>query len=392
MAQAPETDRPEAEQITFELERLILSADDRLELTGRWFGVRGRRFVRPTLTLIGPHKRSRSLADLEHKPWAAEDGTDWIAVFPLQSPGERVLELELAVAPDIAVSLSPPPELAQLAQERKPSRNAVAAARNAPAPAQEAPLPETSVQPPKGKAGTRRGVTALTRETIEQQRLKIQSLEEELARAAGSEVELRSALARRDAAVEKLEAVLEQQQTQTRERKVAEGDRKDAERERLTALRERDDARRSWIKAHEGLVEAVRERDRISQERDQALIERDRAMAARDQIVSELDRLARERDRALDERDQAMAGRERALDERELARAERDRALSAHDRGPAEPVLPAIPRLVMAQPDHRPRVAESRRARPAVLWATRLFALVVLLAAVAAIAIIIHSA
>ena len=107
MAQAPEADHPQPEQISFELEQLALTAEHRLELTGRWFGVRGRRFVRPTLTLIGATERSRSLAELEHKPWAAEDGTSWTAAFSLQDPGEDVEEMELAVAPDIAVSLLP---------------------------------------------------------------------------------------------------------------------------------------------------------------------------------------------------------------------------------------------------------------------------------------------
>jgi hypothetical protein len=333
----------DAEQISFEVQRLTLTADDRLELTGRWFGVRGRRFVRPTLTLVGAQRRARSLADLEHKPWAAEDGTDWVAVFPLQSPGEDVLELELAVAPDIAVSLSPPPELAQLPRERKPSRSAVV---------RDPPAPETAPRAPKRKAPGRQTASALAKETIEQQRLRIESLEQELERAAGSEVELRSALGRRDAAVEKLKAVLEQQQAWEHDRTIAEKDRDAAERERLTALRERDDARRSWKAAHEGLRDAVGERDQISQELDRALDERDRAIAERNQLASELDRAATERHRAIDERDQAMAQR----------------------------------------PEHRPRGPEGTHAPQGAVWATRLFALVVLLGAVAAIAIVVHSA
>ncbi len=347
---APNGPVTEAEQISFELQRLTLTADDRLELTGRWFGVRGRRFVRPTLTLVGAQRRARSLADLEHKPWAAEEGTDWVAVFPLQPPGEDVLELELAVAPDIAVSLPPPPELAQLARERKPSRGAVV---------QESAAPETAPRAPKRKAPGRQSASALAKETIEQQRLRIQSLEQELERAAGSDVELHSAIGRRDAAVEKLKTVLEQQQAWEHDRTVAEKDRDAAERERLTALRERDDARRSWKAAHEDLRDAVSERDQISQqldraldERDRALDERDRAIAERDQLTSELDRVATERHRAMEERDQAVAQR----------------------------------------PEHRPRVSEGAHAPHGAVWAMRLIAVVVLLCAVAAIAIVVHSA
>ena len=76
MAQALERASGDTDQILFELESLELTAVDRLEVSGRWYGVRGRRFVRPTLTLLGggTEPRHRSLADLDHKPWSAEDG------------------------------------------------------------------------------------------------------------------------------------------------------------------------------------------------------------------------------------------------------------------------------------------------------------------------------
>lgn len=343
MAQAPEADHPQPEQISFELEHLALTAEHRLELSGRWFGVRGRRFVRPTLTLIGATKRSRSLAELEHKPWAAEDGAHWTAAFSLQDPGEDVEEMELAVAPDIAVSLAPPAELSQLPRERVPSSDAVKAPR----------------------------------ETIEMQRLKIRTLEERLERVAGSEVELRSALDRRDAAVEKLEAVLEQGEDQARDQAAAEEERESAERERLAALRERDDARKGWRDAHQGWAEVARERDQTAQERDRALVARDRALAERDQLASELERVAAERDRARDERD-------RASDQRDQILAERDQMST--DRAVAPVRRPAI-----AAPEQRPRGTVSRPARGWVVWMTRLFALLVLAATVAAIVVIIHS-
>jgi hypothetical protein len=73
-------------QIYFELDRFELSGDEQsAELTGRWFGVRGRRFVRPTLILAAGDDRHRLLADMAHKPWAAEEGADWVAAFPICS-------------------------------------------------------------------------------------------------------------------------------------------------------------------------------------------------------------------------------------------------------------------------------------------------------------------
>jgi hypothetical protein len=89
----------------FELQQFERSGD-RLRVSGRWSGVRGMRFVRPTLT-VGDR---RVLAVLDHKPWAPEDGVEWVAEFPWEGdPGDIDLALaELAVAPSVAVSLAAP--------------------------------------------------------------------------------------------------------------------------------------------------------------------------------------------------------------------------------------------------------------------------------------------
>ncbi len=105
MAKAPEP-AVTADDIFFDLERFEPS-DGRLTLSGRWFGVRGRRFVRPTLTLAIAGERMRALADLDDKPWAAEDGEPWQASFPWAKTG-RVEEPELSVAPDITILLPVP--------------------------------------------------------------------------------------------------------------------------------------------------------------------------------------------------------------------------------------------------------------------------------------------
>lgn len=97
---------PMTAEITFELERFEL-VNGRLKLIGRWFGVRGRRFVRPTLTPLGGRDLTRVLADLEHKPWAAEDGEAWEAAFPWDQNGATA-KFELSVAPDITIQLPSP--------------------------------------------------------------------------------------------------------------------------------------------------------------------------------------------------------------------------------------------------------------------------------------------
>src|ERR1700716_749272 len=106
--------------ISFELERYELVDDKRLEVGGRWYGVRGRRFVRPTLTVLANGESYRLLAVLDHKPWAASEGKPWIAAFPLEQDPADLADAELAVAHDIAVPL--PPRVVARSGERVPEK------------------------------------------------------------------------------------------------------------------------------------------------------------------------------------------------------------------------------------------------------------------------------
>jgi hypothetical protein len=76
-------------------------ADGRLVVAGRWYGVTGRRFVRPVLQVDGAR---RLIAVLDHKPWPAIEGAEWLAAFPHEGPAGPS---RLQVAPDIAVELPP---------------------------------------------------------------------------------------------------------------------------------------------------------------------------------------------------------------------------------------------------------------------------------------------
>ena len=108
MAEAVEPASTGTSGVAFELDRIELADGDRLEVNGRWFGVRGRRFIRPSLTLLADEDQRRLLADLAHKPWAAEDGEPWQATFPYQEQDDQWVEAELNVAPDITVTLPLP--------------------------------------------------------------------------------------------------------------------------------------------------------------------------------------------------------------------------------------------------------------------------------------------
>src|SRR5215211_8531118 len=94
--------------VTFEVERFEWTSDDRLEVVGRWFGLRGHRFLRPTLDVQVRGERRRMLAVLEHKPWAAEEGEEWVAAFTWAGDPARLDDAELTVSPDLAVQLPLP--------------------------------------------------------------------------------------------------------------------------------------------------------------------------------------------------------------------------------------------------------------------------------------------
>jgi len=103
------------DDVTFEIERLEIS-DGCLVISGHWSGVRGMRFVRPTLVAGG----RRVLATLEHKPWTPAPGRAWTAAFPWKD-GDLDLEgLSLAVAPSVAVTL----DTSSNATEQTPAPNA----------------------------------------------------------------------------------------------------------------------------------------------------------------------------------------------------------------------------------------------------------------------------
>lgn len=104
----------------FEVERFGWTAAGGLEVTGRWYGVRGRRFVRPTLAVAGSQGRRRLLASLEHKPWAPAEGEPWIAAFPWEGADPGHVTVELAVAPGVVVALPPLGDVPRAGTARRP--------------------------------------------------------------------------------------------------------------------------------------------------------------------------------------------------------------------------------------------------------------------------------
>ncbi|MEA2255942.1 MAG: hypothetical protein QOG35_1987 [Solirubrobacteraceae bacterium] len=209
--------------VAFEVERFEWTAPDRLEVAGRWFGLRGHRFVRPVLIVHGGEDRRRLLALLEHKPWAVEDGEEWVAAFPWEGEPVRAASAELAVAPSLAVELGPPR-----------------------APGVRRDGGRTRPTPVRRQAPPRRAPREAPPPPSDAERLRVEHARE---------------LAARD---EELAALRRH--------------REDGERtaERLRAELERARERLA------GAVSAVHERERLARERDAAIAQRDAAVAQRD--------------------------------------------------------------------------------------------------------------
>ena len=338
MAQAVEPERG-AGSVSFEVERFESRGGDELVLSGRWFGLRGRRFVRPTLTLGRGTSRQRALADLEDKPWAAEDGELWQASFPIDRNGGDPGAIELTVAPDITVALPTPGSAASKRIKARPRRDDLLdnlrGARRDGRPARgsgngrdprrdgrsatrwedglEAQREAPRVPDPRSTAPAPADADALVSRLSQAQR-EIERLRTELARHEGTKVEAASALNRRDAAVSRL-------------------------------------------------TEATAARDKAARAYEQAVRARDQAARERDRMRKDLDRMAKERDEALRERDRAIAKANKAAN------------------------------AAAARADHRPAAAHSVIAgtrtmtSPWTVWTQRLLAVSVLIIAVLAVAI-----
>jgi hypothetical protein len=262
-------------RVAFELSRFEL-VDDCCQVEGQWFGVRGRRFMRPALTVVVEGRSIRLLADLADKPWAAEDGEPWRATFPYTIEGDvGSHETELTVAPDVTVSLNAPGRLATAPRKKSASRRGV-----------------KSGQPGLRRTGGRSRKSA-------------------------------------DAALDHLDGP-----GRTSRTSAVEGERG----ERDALMREVSDLRDSQRRLEQqlDLMEAdkattAQRLDELSGELRGVIREREESIAARDRIGGELEAVQRERGEIAAERDDAFSIRDHALAERDVAAAERDDAVSARE-------------------------------------------------------------
>jgi hypothetical protein len=398
-------------RVTFEVERFGWVSDDRLEITGRWSGLRGHRFLRPTLDIHVDGRHRRLLALLEHKPWVADDGDEWIAAFPWQGEPLQADGAELALGPDLAVELPPPAggRATSTDDGSRPSAELLAAGR----PRAEIELELSAAREEAERVGReleRLRATHAARVEELQQRLTAEregvaqiKAELEAARAAAAAAEAASAerLAdlskERDAAVAASSAALAESKRIESERDAALRARAAAEQERDAAVRARDSARQernAWMsRARAALAEknapaggTVRrrpERPRSAQPAGPAAPSADAAAGATERTESD---------------EGAAAPRPPVRRVTPRAPAEPDPPRTGLPKpgvrtvrigsGPREPDLdlraqdePATTNMLGTQTGSKPR-------RPVPLWASRLLAVLAVLAALAVIVLL----
>src|SRR5829696_3513635 len=299
-------------EVDFELERFERTAQDRIEISGRWYGLRGRRFVRPVLNLNAGGARRRAIALLEHKPWAADDGQTWLAAFRWPDGAGDVSGAELEVGPGLVVELPAPggkPGAAGRVSALRP---------HVPTPPRRQfhAADEGLGGDGDGAAGEPRG-----------RELSGRAAPDTSDFAAGTAPEWTPAPAR--------EA--------SRGRAAAPGWAPAPPRDVLTAaLAERDEAVAARDRAEQERVTALNDRDDALSRRDAALRDVDRAAAERDEAFAERDRLTTELERVTRERDIAHAERSRTLQDSEAVERARDQAAAERDAARSE-LARAIP-------------------------------------------------
>jgi hypothetical protein len=410
-----------------EIERFEWASPDRIEIVGYWSGLRGRRFVRPTLVLKGQGAPRRLLALLEHKPWPASEGEEWIAAFAWEGEVTKFESAELNVGSGIDLDLPSPrmrPGKPRRFRQRIVARDASRPDEPAPRPAgivsdapakgggeaklsraealrraKEAALhPGTApaaaeptvaldapatTNPDAPRAGSPAGADAPAADQpaeagqLESLRVELEKARADIDRIRGERDTYRR---ERDQALGKLRSVRAELEAERQTREKALADVRADEREKANRMlgegaelrasveRQREIAYLERDDAFKARDEAIAARDKACDERDAALAEAKEARRDRKEALAQRDRAVRLRETAEAERAQAVAERDEAVAERTAAVKERDEILSVHDRG--LPVHAPKPRFLPE--DHEQRSEFD-------IWGPRISALAVLL-------------
>jgi hypothetical protein len=371
---------PSLPGVTFEVERFEWTSDDRLEVVGRWFGLRGQRFLRPTLDIVVAGERRRMLAVLEHKPWAAEEGEEWVAAFAWTGGRAKLDDAELTVSPDLAVQLPLPDtvddsgaEPAVPTSERRPARRPRTAVLEGELAAARAEIERRDEELTR----EREAHSEASRELRERARIA-----QETARKLESELErARDRIAAAQAEAEsQLERLREERDAAAAARDRAEAETAEARAERETALKK--------------LATAESERDALVEARDRARQERNAWMSRARAAAAAGGRVAPPSERVAPPSERVAPPTEGAAPPSEGAAPPTESAAPAEDPAPPGRAATAPSERRTIQIGERPgpakpAAAPESRARPSLdAWTPRLVAVVALIAFVAVVVLL----
>jgi hypothetical protein len=351
--------------VTFEVERLERDGDE-LVVSGHWSGLRGVRFVRPTL-VVGDRQ---VLATLEHKPWTPRADRAWTAAFPWKGRTPDASQLALAVAPSVTVPLGAPaeqpapaeptlvlvPERPAEAEDPAPAKRRAgkpaarkgkrAATDGGPA-AREAATDVPRVAPKRARASTKaragRKDTATKAEPeperaatdVEPLRAKRPARKTATAAKPAAKEPERDPVATTDRMrvrllEQELEAVVEERDALRRKLGEAEARLAAADTARVDHESTLRRERRSSAAATDERDEIARARTAAERDRDLARAQRDEAVKDREAAVRARMRMELQREEAVEAQAAAEAAVERAHAERDEANAQRDEVLLAY--------------------------------------------------------------
>jgi hypothetical protein len=258
--------------VSFELERLDHDGEE-LVVSGHWSGLRGVRFMRPTLVVAD----RQVLATLEHKPWAPRPDRAWTAAFPWKGGTPDPSELELAVAPSISVQLGGPID----EPEPEPALVLVTSPQEQPEPEPDAELPPPLTTDRMRVRLLEQEVEALAQERDEL-RSRLDDAQEVAAVADAARVELEANLRRERRAAD---TAGETRDETARARTAAERDRENALAQRDEAVQDREAAVRTRTRMELSAAEAAEAQAAAEAALGKAHAERDEAQSQRDEVL-----------------------------------------------------------------------------------------------------------
>jgi hypothetical protein len=324
------------------------------------------------------------LADLEHKPWAPEEGQDWIAAFTWRGDTARLDEAELTVSPELAVQLPAPggsvakgtAKASGPAAERRPARRPRTAVLEGELAAALAEVERLGAELDRARASHAESGKEL-RERLRGAHARIRELETELEQAREG---ARGQVAEKEtAAAAELGGLRKERDAATAQREAATAARDDAVAAADTARAERDEALRK-LRAAEAERDALTEaRDRARQERNAWMSRARAAKAGRPSLAPE----AAQPPRAAPAPDPAPAPTEAPAASAGPAPAPGTPTMPAERRtiqigerpGPTRPAPAAL------EPDRRPRSALEA-------WTPRIAAIIALLVFIAVLVLL----